>query len=509
MNELTNKNSSSKEKGSIVKKALLYGGVAVAVPLLVIYLFLAFYYKSHFYHNTTINGVNVSGMTEAQAEAAINEEVESYVLTINERNDLTEKLHGEDIGLNTVYDEKLSDLLLTQNPYTWPAALLESHKITLKAALLYSDELLSEYFDGLKSFAADYDIAPTDAHISDYGDNGYVIVPESQGAKVDRDKMFEAVKAAILSLKPELNLEEAGVYEKPTIFSDNADLQKALAKMNKMAGSVITYQFGDITEVLDGKKISGWLSVDENMKVTLDENGVKDYVDYIGKNYNSFGRVRTFKTSYGDVLQIKGGDYGWWLDRATEKSDLLKLIKNGQQIERKPAYFQTAQEYGADDIGNTYVEVNLTAQHLFFYKEGKLILESDFVSGNLSKNNGTPVGTYPVQYKENDATLVGEDYATPVKYWMPFNRNIGFHDAPWRSSFGGKIYMTNGSHGCINMPPSNAKKMFENIKRGVAVVVYELPGTESYNKKDDDSLVNKTPADQNNGTDSTDSNQGE
>ena len=245
------------------------------------------------------------------------------------------------------------------------------------------------------------------------------------------------------------------------------------------------------------------------MKVTLDENGVKEYVDYIGKNYNSFGRVRTFKTSYGDVLKIKGGDYGWWLDRVTEKSDLLKLIKNGQQIERKPAYFQTAQQYGTDDIGNTYVEVNLTAQHLFFYKEGKLILESDFVSGNLSKNNGTPVGTYPVQYKENDATLVGEDYATPVKYWMPFNRNIGFHDAPWRYSFGGKIYMTNGSHGCINMPPSNAKKMFENIKRGVAVVVYELPGTESYNKKDDDSLVNKTPADKNNGTEDTGSSQGE
>ena len=126
------------------------------------------------------------------------------------------------------------------------------------------------------------------------------------------------------------------------------------------------------------------------------------------------------------------------------------------------------------------MEVNLTAQHLFFYKDGKRILESDFVSGNVSKKFGTPTGTYPVQYKQNDATLVGEDYETPVKYWMPFNKNIGFHDASWRSKFGKDIYLTNGSHGCINMPPANAKKMFQNIQRGVAVVVYKLPGTETY-----------------------------
>jgi lipoprotein-anchoring transpeptidase ErfK/SrfK len=117
---------------------------------------------------------------------------------------------------------------------------------------------------------------------------------------------------------------------------------------------------------------------------------------------------------------------------------------------------------------------------LFFYKDGELIVESDFVSGNVSKNFATPVGTYPIQYKENDAVLVGEDYETPVKYWMPFNRNIGMHDASWRKEFGKNIYMTRGSHGCINMPPKAAKKVFENIKRGVAVVVYELPGTESY-----------------------------
>lgn len=491
MNELTNKKiSKTVNSGSIIKKVLLYGGVAVTVPLVIVYLFLAFYYKNHFYYNTNINGVSVSNMTVAQAEATINAEVESYMLTLKERKDLTEKIYGEDVGLNTVYDEKFSDLLASQNPYGWPLSLLQSHDITLKTALQYDEELLKEYFEGLKGFEPDYNIEPTNAHISDYGDNGYVIIPEDNGAKIDKDKLYELVKKAILSLEPSLDLEEKEVYAKPRIYSDNETLKKALDKMNKIAGSEITYQFGDVTEILDGKKISQWLSVDDKMKVHLDEDGVKEFVDYIGKNYNSFGRVRTFKTSYGDVIEVKGGDYGWWLDRVTEKEDLLKLIKEGQQLVREPAYFQTAQQYGTDDIGNTYVEVNLTAQHLFFYKEGKLVVEADFVSGNLSRGWGTPVGTYPVQYKENDATLTGEDYSTPVKYWMPFNRNIGFHDASWRYSFGGKIYMTSGSHGCINMPPAAAKTMFENIKRGVAVVVYELAGTESYGKDNKEDLVN-------------------
>ena len=115
---------------------------------------------------------------------------------------------------------------------------------------------------------------------------------------------------------------------------------------------------------------------------------------------------------------------------------------------------------------------------MFFYKNGKLILESDFVSGNLAKGYDTPTGTFPVQYKERNATLTGEDYETPVKYWMPFYRGVGFHDAWWRDEFGKDIYKTNGSHGCINMPTEAARTMFEQIERGVAVVVYKLPGTE-------------------------------
>ena len=458
--------------------------VLILVPLAVIYLCIANYYHTHFYDNTVINGVDTAKMTISEAEEIINAEVKSYSLNLVERNDGSDIIDGKSINLHTEFELSMSDLLDGQNELAWPVAIFKPHEIQIKTMLEYDDALLKEKFQKLNCFTKAQALEPENASISEYGENGYEIIPEQQGAKVIEDKLYKAITKSISSLEPSLSLEEIDCYEKPEITSKYPKLVEALDKLNKIAGAKITYEFGAATEVLDGDKISKMLRLDDDYKVVLNTDGIKEFVDYIGKTYNSFGRIREFKTSYKKTIKVSGGDYGWWMNRVRETSELTDLVMKGEKVKRDPVYFQTAQQYGKDDIGNTYVEINLTAQHLFFYVEGKFILEADFVSGNESKNLGTPVGTYPVQYKENDATLVGEDYETPVKYWMPFNKNIGLHDAPWRDEFGKDIYLTNGSHGCINMPPAAAKKMFKYMKRGVAVVVYELPGTENYEVKE-------------------------
>ena len=120
-----------------------------------------------------------------------------------------------------------------------------------------------------------------------------------------------------------------------------------------------------------------------------------------------------------------------------------------------------------DDGGDPYAHASL-----WLYKDGKCILESYFVSGNPTRGHATPRGIYGLTYKTRNATLSGEGYDSKVKYWMPFNRNVGLHDAPWRSSFGGQIYRSNGSHGCINLPPANAAKIYENVEKNTPVIVY-------------------------------------
>ena len=125
------------------------------------------------------------------------------------------------------------------------------------------------------------------------------------------------------------------------------------------------------------------------------------------------------------------------------------------------------------------MEINLTAQHLFVYKDGEKVLETDFVSGNASTNMNTPDGVYGITYKERYSVLVGETYESTVAYWMPFNGDIGLHDAIWKTQFGSDFYKTDGSHGCINLPYLTAKKIYSYVEKGTAVICYNLKNTES------------------------------
>ena len=131
---------------------------------------------------------------------------------------------------------------------------------------------------------------------------------------------------------------------------------------------------------------------------------------------------------------------------------------------------------GSDDLGDTYVEVNLTRQHVILYKNGKRYREADCVTGGPS--SATPTGIYSVTYKDytyegHQVQLVGENYASDVNFFIPFSGNVGLHDASWRKSFGGSIYKTNGSHGCVNLPYDMAKAIFDTVEKGMPVIVYQ------------------------------------
>lgn len=239
-----------------------------------------------------------------------------------------------------------------------------------------------------------------------------------------------------------------------------------------LAGVTVTYQFGDQSEVLDNDRILSWLQEKEDGSVAIDEQQAKAFVKELAEKYDTAYTTRTFHTTGGRDIQIAQGDYGWRIDQEAETKHLLELLAAKQSATCEPIYAQTAAVHAKNDWGTTYVEVSLTDQYLWLYKDGHCILESYFVSGNPTRGHATPKGIYGLTYKTRDATLSGEGYDSKVKYWMPFNRNVGLHDAPWRKTFGGQIYKNNGSHGCINLPPANAAKIYENVDKNTPVIVY-------------------------------------
>ena len=123
-------------------------------------------------------------------------------------------------------------------------------------------------------------------------------------------------------------------------------------------------------------------------------------------------------------------------------------------------------------VGNEYVEISIKQQRIWYYKNGDLKVTSKVVTGNYGTND-TPKGYYKIYQKLSPATLVGPGYASRVSYWMAFTYSgCGIHDSSWRSSYGGNIYKGNGSHGCVNTPYSDVKKLYQYTRIGTPVIVY-------------------------------------
>ena len=197
--------------------------------------------------------------------------------------------------------------------------------------------------------------------------------------------------------------------------------------------------------------------------------------------YNTAGKVRTITTPTGKTAQVSGGGYGWKVDRDGEYETLVNNIKSGEAVEREPVYSQTAASHGAQDFGTTYLEVDLTTQHMWYIVDGAVKLEADVVTGIPVPERVTPQGTYTILEKMRNKTLRGDkkpdgtyEYETPVEYWMRVTwTGIGFHDAKWQTAFGGELYKTRkGSHGCINMPPALAGQLYDMLQVGCPVVIH-------------------------------------
>ena len=481
-------NSTAEKKINRKKLFIILGSVVGAV--LVIYVGLSIFFMSHFYFNTTLNGKNVSGYSADKVFDNWEDEIGNYSLKIVESDGTESELKGSDIDMVLQWDDTIARMISKQNGFAWPAKLFNPDQNTSEAIVTFDEDKLDSALDGFPFMDKSKQIDPVDATVSDYDKNdGYTLVESVPGTAIDKPALKENIEKALYGLADTYQITEGNGYLAPKIANDDEKLLAAIDTMNKYAGSEIDYEIGSEKETLDINTFADWLSVNDNEKAEIDEEKVADYVAELGTKYNTYGKSKQLATSYGTTITMSNCHYGWKIDAETEAAAIVDDIKGGEKVTRDLNYKYTAASHTGNDYGNSYVEINLTAQHLYLYKNGSLVIDSDFVSGNPSKGNATHTGVFGVTYTERDATLKGQNYATPVSFWMPFNGNEGMHDATWRSSFGGSIYKRNGSHGCVNLPYSVAQTIFENVSAGFPVFVYELAGTESQKGIDQDAAA--------------------
>ncbi|SFC40695.1 L,D-transpeptidase family protein [Clostridium uliginosum] len=439
--------------------------------IVLIYLLISLYFVNHYFFNTVINGVNVSLKAHDDVNHMIRSYIKDYELQLIERNEETEEIIGQDIRMQ--YNEKndIAKVSKIQNSYKWISSLLKEQDYYVDDLFLYNKDNLANKINKLNCLNKDI-IEPQNVSFK-YSNGLYEVVEEVYGNKIHKDELNEDIKMSILQGKTKLDLDKTSCYENPkyTLSSDKTVQTKNL--LNKYAAVKINYIFGNQNEILDENIINQWLSVDDKLEVVINEKAVNEYVKELSKKYDTVGIARKINTSTNKIVEVKGGFYGWRINCAAETKALLENIKLGELLQKEPIYTQKALFREEDDIGNTYVEINITRQHLWFYKAGKLITQGDVVTGDPNKGNSTYLGVYMLNYKEKGSTLNGANYESKVDYWMPFNGNIGIHDASWRDSFGGEIYKRNGTHGCINAPLYLAKTIFDNIEDGTPIICYE------------------------------------
>lgn len=425
------------------------------------------FYSSHFYFHTALGSFDCSNLSKERAEEKIRAELDNYEFIIRERNDKNEIIKGKNIDYRCKAVLGIEEAMGNQNPFKWffdRDARIQPIEIKADFDLdkLYHE---AEKLDCFAESIRDMDGAYAGVY---YEDGSYRMREIENKNAISFERLYSSLVAGFKGAYKGMSLEEEGVY---VLMADEDNMRHAIEKMNKYVSTVVTYTRGTETFELNGDTIQLWISINPDCSVELDEDGVWEYVNQLAGLYNTVGMDRSFTTSGGSVITVGGGDYGWEINKASEMEALIENIKNGEVITREPK--TKRREIGdTTAITGTYVEVSIAAQTLWYYKNGELIISSPVVTGNPLKGNGTHTGVYSLKYKERDATLKGDDYETPVAFWMPFNGGEGLHDATWRGAFGGSIYRGGGSHGCVNLPYKVAATIFENISPGTPVVVF-------------------------------------
>lgn len=465
---MTSKENVSQENNKGKRTAIIIVSVLVAIYLIgsAIFSYIAL-------PGTYLNGRDISYASKSDA---LKSAPDDFGLSVKGRDDRSLAISPADID----YKSELSkDASIDQNPFTWPKDLLTNNKkdYNFESNVYYNKEKLdklindSELVNGITE--------PENAKVIE--NNGqYAIKEEVEGNKVDQKKLEDAIIDSINTKEKNLVLDDS-YYISPEVRKDSKKLKEIIADSKKLEDMSIKFNFNGFDFKLEGEKLMDMFDLNES-GFELNYDKVSEYVSMLASETDTYGKNRKFNaTGIGEIV-VGPGVYGFRLDQDGMIDKIYEQVNSRESGTLEPVYANIAyvRTDSGEDIADTYVEVDISRQHLWFYKDGNLIVESDLVSGRPVDGWASNVGVGQVVDKAANTTLSGlnfdgvTSYQTPVDYWIPIGWDgEGFHDAPWRGSFGGSLYLTKGSHGCFNLPPSVAKTLFENIDYVTPVIVYE------------------------------------
>lgn len=452
-------------------KKISKGGVILVAAIILGVILVGFirqnYLKSHFAMNTVIQGVDCSYFdipkaTEAIAEALDNEEITLIC------GETTYHFKGKDFGLRMSDTKELEEILARQKESE------NGQNYTIQTSLIVEDEKVKNCLAGIKELQKENMVKPQNAHIVKENDGTLRIESEVIGNEVEFEEALAMCKENLIF--GETTIDFNLIANVPEVSSEDEKLNANVIAINHILSTVINFELTDgSTVTLDKETMKDWVCVDENGEYYIDGKKITVFVEELNERVKTTGSVLMFTPSDHDPIALPVEDNRILsIDIEKETQQILEELEKSGTYSRMPNY---EQELDMAEF-ESYVEIDISRQQVWFYYKGECILDGvPCVTGN-ARNHDTPTGVYYLKSKSRNAVLRGRNdngtrYASPVKVWMPFNGGIGMHDASWRTEFGGEIYKTNGSHGCVNMKLEDAEKVYEYIDKTIPIIVYK------------------------------------
>ncbi len=451
------------------------------------YFLLTFYYRESFSINTWINGIYCTGKTVQEVNAELLSGMEAPIIVITDRDGIEYSLDMADTEYRADYTRSLITYMGEQSPLLWMDYIMIHSEHTVIPEVMYNEELLHKAFAELPPIQRE--LQKIEAYELKYSaETGYYLY-DGLSDRFDAEKAFAALKVTITEGVYHLDLSQLDCYYDLPLTEKQLETKELAEKLECFTKCNIVYDMGDQMLPLDAAILHQFVKtdmvehnsepgiiLDEKGNLVLDEVAVTNFVASLAEEYDTYGKEREFQSTRGDVVTVNGDTYGTEIDQKAEVSYLLEKLSASSQTEELqyhiPAYKREGIVRGRNDIGDTYIEIDMTEQMMYYYEAGELMLETEVVTGNTGRRWGTPEGVNYVYNKQKNRILRGKGYASPVKYWMPVKGSIGIHDASWRNEFGGTIYQTNGSHGCINTPSEKMADLYEMVEIGTPVILF-------------------------------------
>lgn len=373
---------------------------------------------------------------------------------LEDRTDLQQQLSQSKVNL--IFDDDTvslskSDLIDFEYSYKLPNLLTAVFKdIEVVKNISWNMEKISNQLDSIYK-------EPTDAELLFDEVGGWELVPDEYSRSFDKESIAEIIAAHDYMEPVDIEIHSYMVLPE----TREVDLVEEYSRLFPYNDFVIEYS--------DGFRVTGpqLMAMLDEPSGDLSEVNLSFIKDQLTAKYQTTDKVVGFTTTAGDNIQVQYKTYGISVLWVKEEKALRELIANHESSTNRKLPLG-----GYDDLSNTYIEVSINDQHLWHYTEGELCCETDIVTGTKGRHD-TPTGLYYISECIPGKYLTGDDYKTWVNQWMRLtNSGVGLHDAYWRGAFGGNIYVTDGSHGCINLPKDFARNLFSEVKNGYAVIVY-------------------------------------